>query len=106
MVVFGAIIELHSYGLPNYSSPYYKQVQVWEPYQRKPWEETYIGKTNPYSDILPKGHYRTESVFIHGYWWGHRYWEKDVRMPLFVLAVFYTGLFFILGDKRPPRDSK
>ena len=22
---------------------------------------------------------------------------KDVRMPLFVLAVFYAGLFFILG---------
>jgi hypothetical protein len=28
----------------------------------------------------------------------------DIRMPIFVLAVFYTGLFFILGGKRPPRD--
>jgi hypothetical protein len=25
---------------------------------------------------------------------------KDVRMPLFVLAVFYTGLFFLLAKKR------
>jgi len=25
---------------------------------------------------------------------------KDVRMPLFVLAVFYAGLFFILADPR------
>jgi hypothetical protein len=28
---------------------------------------------------------------------------KDVRLPLFVLAVFYVGLFSILGDKK--RDS-
>jgi hypothetical protein len=25
---------------------------------------------------------------------------KDIRMPLFVLAVFYVGLFSILGDKK------
>jgi len=25
---------------------------------------------------------------------------KDVRMPLFVLAVFYTGLFFLMAKKR------
>ena len=25
---------------------------------------------------------------------------KDVRMPLFVLAVFYVGLFFVLGTNR------
>jgi hypothetical protein len=25
---------------------------------------------------------------------------KDVRMPLFVLAVFYAGLFVILGDNK------
>ena len=25
---------------------------------------------------------------------------EDVRMPLFVLVVFYTGLFFLLQDKR------
>jgi hypothetical protein len=24
----------------------------------------------------------------------------DVRMPLFVLAVFYAGLFFMLQDKK------
>jgi hypothetical protein len=26
---------------------------------------------------------------------------KDVRMPLFVLAVFYAGMFFILGEGKP-----
>ena len=26
---------------------------------------------------------------------------KDIRMPLFVLAVFYAGLFFILGEQNP-----
>lgn len=26
---------------------------------------------------------------------------KDVRMPLFVLAVFYVGLFFISGEQKP-----
>ena len=25
---------------------------------------------------------------------------KDVRMPIFVLAVFYAGLFAILGDNK------
>lgn len=25
----------------------------------------------------------------------------DVRLPIFALAVFYTGLFFILRDARP-----
>jgi hypothetical protein len=29
---------------------------------------------------------------------------SDVRMPLFVLAVFYAGLFALLGDKK--RDSQ
>jgi hypothetical protein len=28
---------------------------------------------------------------------------KDVRMPLFALAVFYTGLFFLLQDKGASR---
>ncbi len=28
----------------------------------------------------------------------------DVRLPIFALAVFYAGLFFILGGKQPPRD--
>jgi hypothetical protein len=27
----------------------------------------------------------------------------DVRMPLFVVAVFYTGLFFILATPRGPK---
>ena len=34
----------------------------------------------------------------------HGYAHKliwDVRMPLFVLAVFYVGLFFILGEQKP-----
>jgi hypothetical protein len=26
---------------------------------------------------------------------------KDVRMPLFVLAVFFAGLFFILAEQKP-----
>jgi hypothetical protein len=25
----------------------------------------------------------------------------DVRLPIFALAVFYTGLFFILGERKP-----
>jgi hypothetical protein len=29
---------------------------------------------------------------------------EDIRMPLFVLAVFYVGLFSLLGDKK--RDSQ
>jgi hypothetical protein len=35
-------------------------------------------------------------------WWGLWPWPliRDVRMPLFVLAVFYAGFFFILGPSR------
>jgi len=29
---------------------------------------------------------------------------KDVRMPLFVLAVFYAGLFALMGDKDKPAN--
>jgi hypothetical protein len=49
-----------------------------------------------------------------GYWGTARYWDlgnrnriynhetfiKDIRMPLFVLAVFYTGLFFLLATPK------
>jgi hypothetical protein len=35
----------------------------------------------------------------HGY--AHRA-IFDVRMPLFVMAVFYTGLFFLLQNRRGP----
>ena len=28
---------------------------------------------------------------------------RDVRMPLFVLAVFYAGLFFLLADRKERR---
>jgi hypothetical protein len=31
---------------------------------------------------------------------------KDVRMPLFVLAVFYAGLFFILGPDKNKKPSE
>jgi hypothetical protein len=30
----------------------------------------------------------------------------DIHMPIFVLAVFYAGLFFILAGKRPPPGLK
>jgi len=29
---------------------------------------------------------------------------KDVRMPLFALAVFYAGLFFILATPKGPKS--
>jgi hypothetical protein len=42
---------------------------------------------------------RTQDGYAHRVIW-------DVPMPLFVLAVFYTGLFFILGESTTPTKFK
>jgi hypothetical protein len=71
LVAFGAIIALHY----TYSSSV--QLVI-------PWNiEVYSGggKGRP--------PYLSRLVFI-----------EDIRMPLFVLAVFYAGLFFIMGERK------
>jgi hypothetical protein len=59
--------------------------------------------------LIILGH-RTVSHSTEGYMAGGEYVPgkthmviDDVRMPLLVLAVFYTGLFLRLGDKK--RDN-
>ncbi len=52
-------------------------------------------------------------IAMHSYTWTERFYDiqrgeqlsyhhpiEDVRMPLFVLAVFYAGLFAALGDNK------
>jgi hypothetical protein len=82
LVAFGAIIALHCFGF-TYENPN----------QNYP---KFAGYQNGMVTIAPlpgAGFYFQHSPLIH-----------DVRMPLFVLAVFYAGLFSLLGDKK--RDSQ
>jgi hypothetical protein len=60
----------HSYEIPYYEQPYYKS-----------WGHT------------------SRVDFIYGSW-KHYPPLKDVRLSIFALAVFYAGLFFILGPDK------
>jgi hypothetical protein len=73
LAVFGAIIFLH-YG--------------------------YIGYRAPCTNCITPDHYGVVQSYAPGaLYWGSPLIE-DVRMPLFVLTVFYVGLFSIFGDKK------
>ena len=62
-----------------------------------PWRDPSLSD-NRFADLIPA------DVEVKVEWPG--YFDlvdgviNDVRMPLFVLAVFYAGLFAILGDKQ------
>jgi len=85
LAVFGAIIAFH-YGSIDFGHPAYTTTS-WH------YENSSVTKGATvvhHPAILP---YVSSDPGI-----------KDVRMPLFVLAVFYVGLFSILGNKK--RDSQ
>ena len=117
LAVFGAIIGLHYVGfeppgrrimtVPEFlawrASPQGKAVD----FRNLPGTESYSSSFN-FSDI---DFQRSNSPEIEHGWYlkvGDGWYApiKDVRMPLFVLTVFYAGLFFILGPtatkNRPP----
>jgi hypothetical protein len=54
----------------------------------------YVG-FDPYPEVRPPNYKSDETRIVM-----NDNVINDVRMPLFVLAVFYAGLFFILQDKR------
>jgi hypothetical protein len=80
------------------------------------WKYTYIDKRKILTvvalvvfGVIIAGHY-IDVRYERRYELGRGYAKServalvsDVRMPLLVLAVFYVGLFFLLGDKK--RDS-
>jgi hypothetical protein len=84
LVVFSAIIALHY--IPVYEHSYYNE------------EVRIATSAEEFLDSAPSApiKYKRVSVFVPG---GFRLPPliQDVRMPLFVLAVFYGGFFFILG---------
>jgi hypothetical protein len=74
MVAFGAVVALHYVGFdpyPHIRPPSYK---IERP-------------------IRGRSHYETTTVMNDNV-------INDVRMPLFALAVFYAGLFALLGDDK------
>jgi hypothetical protein len=77
LAVFGAIIFFH------YCDPMFHQGE---------WRWTRA------DGVINSGHYKGEIRWHNG-----PPLIQNVQMPLFVLAVFYAGLFFISGERKPPR---
>ena len=111
LVVFTAIIGLHYVG---FEPPGRRLMTVQEFFA---WRASPQGKAVDFAHLPGKkfdatwdtiDFQRTHSPEIKHGWYlkTEAYWViiKDVRLPIFALAVFYAGLLFILGGKRPPRD--
>ena len=82
LVAFGAIILFHycNWNIINYERPY----KMYRHHTENGIETSYY-----------LGSYRGRGLYID-----YHPAISDVRMPLFVLAVFYTGLVFLLQNKR------
>jgi hypothetical protein len=76
LVVFGVIIALHY--VPDYEHSYVAQ-RMYD-YDKKEFVDG--------TGFFVEGGFRRDPKL------------KDVRLPVFALAVFYVGLFFILQDKK------
>jgi len=101
LAAFSAIIYLHYQKLPLYRPSHTQWTQVKVPLS--PSEVQY----NQQHPLNPNGQpWRTYNIVVKqqsmpGYWeWTPAPPVTDVRMPLFVLGVFYAGLFAILGDNK------
>lgn len=80
LAVFSVIIALHYVWLPAYIDTHLEWLHAW-----------YQDPGDGFWKSIP-GHFGRIPPLI-----------QDVRMPLSVLAVFYPGLFFILGGKDPEK---
>jgi hypothetical protein len=110
LAVFSAIIGLHYVGLepPGRRIMTQQEFLAWRAspqgkavdFTKLPGKES-LPRTFNFSDI---DFQRSSSPEIEHGWYlkvGDEWYIpiKDVRMPLFVLVVFYVGLFFMLRDK-------
>jgi hypothetical protein len=113
MAVFSAIIALH-YGR-IYPGDYPHTTPMVDYYKTPATPDELL--TLPKNKLLPDFGQPGDRVVYYvqrpKHWELQHYWEipgwivdakrpaiKDVRMPLFVLAVFYAGFFFILATPR------
>jgi hypothetical protein len=90
LAAFGAII-FFNYGTIWYERSYWNSYYTWIPLEPgEPEQSAYAGlKLGPATWTHYPGRFRIGDPGIN-----------DVRTPLFVLAVFYVGLFFIFGDEK------
>jgi hypothetical protein len=109
LAVFGAIIGLHYVGFepPGRRMMTREEFLAWRAtpegqavdFRNLPGTETWTGFN--FSDIDFQRTSSRSPQIEHGWYLkvGDEWYIpiKDVRMPLFALAVFYVGLFFILG---------
>jgi hypothetical protein len=130
LAVFGAIIFFHYYSVdysPSHKETEYLVDATEKPWLNDPpayFDKVNASKAKPgiFDDLIPpkkrmtdvefrkknalypgkeKGEYVIVEYSATGPFLTSYPGIKDVRMPLFVLAVFYVGLFFILRDARP-----
>ena len=83
LAVFGAIIGLHYMPIYQHS---YSDWHLINPTEAALHWPHYL--PSDYEKVVVPGGFRLPPLI------------DDVRMPLFVLAVFYTGLFFVLGPDK------
>jgi hypothetical protein len=122
--VFGAIIFFHYWSMDY--RPSHEEKEYLVDATEKPWlNDPIVGKGNPstakpdvFDDLIPPKRRMTNAEFRkkNALYPGNEKGEyvivaypaagpyitdypgiKDIRVPLFVLAVFYAGFFFILG---------
>ena len=108
LAAFAAIIALH-YGRPYLGDYPHTSRQAW-PYEHWMTEEEFLKWPGRDNKEFPQDWWKRPKVWRVKYWTMQHHWEapewrpdpriEDVRMPLFALAVFYTGLFFILATPR------
>jgi hypothetical protein len=98
LAVFGVIIVLHSIGAPYYEHSYWNWKKVWHPELKPAYDPNH-----PFDDLISANQGRWQADYVltdGGLAFTKPWWEEDVHMPLFVLAVFYTGLFFLLATQK------
>jgi hypothetical protein len=90
LVVFGAII-FFNYGTVWYERSYWNSYNTWIPLEPgEPQQTAWAGlKSGPIYWTHHPGRFRIGNPGIN-----------DMRTPLLALAVFYAGLFFILGEQK------
>jgi hypothetical protein len=99
LAVFSVIIVARYHGLPQYEAKH-NYVYVQKIGEDTDWISKYHGKI--LSRTSSRFDPQDEDIEIEWPGWlrlNNRLLD-DVRMPLFVLAVFYAGLFAILGDNK------
>jgi hypothetical protein len=101
LAVFSVIIILRCSGWPAYHHSYWRNANPFDVF-----DKGIVTRTLPSQAPADAPDWARDPLvqaLVPGYWSWERpplYSNRDFHMSLFVLAVFYAGLFAILGDNK------